>query len=276
MVKVGIIGGTGLDNPEIFQDRKEKFVETPFGKPSDALILGTIKGVDCVLLARHDRGHTIAPSNVNFRANIWALKQEGVDVVITTTACGSLREAIEPGHLVILDQGIDFTSGRQNSFYDGSPAGPKGVCHISMADPCDSSLREVLLDVTKTLGVPTHPKGTVVTINGPRFSTRAESHMFRGWGGDVINMTSFPELPLFAEAGLPMASLALATDYDCWRVQESGVNVTEVMEVLKHGSHTLTKVLLELVPRLAAADLTQSLAKAKANLQNAIILPKVM
>nr|KAF6314992.1 hypothetical protein mMyoMyo1_013422 [Myotis myotis] len=151
-VKIGIIGGTGLDDPEILEGRTEKYVDTPFGKPSDALILGKIKNVDCVLLARHGRQHTIMPSNVNHQANIWALKEEGCTHVIVTTACGSLREEIQPGDIVIIDQFIDRTTTRPQTFYDGSHSCARGVCHIPMAEPFCPKTREVSVDrVLKTL-----------------------------------------------------------------------------------------------------------------------------
>ncbi|KAI2552257.1 MTAP isoform 6 [Pan troglodytes] len=219
-VKIGIIGGTGLDDPEILEGRTEKYVDTPFGKPSDALILGKIKNVDCVLLARHGRQHTIMPSKVNYQANIWALKEEGCTHVIVTTACGSLREEIQPGDIVIIDQFIDRTTMRPQSFYDGSHSCARGVCHIPMAEPFCPKTREVLIETAKKLGLRCHSKGTMVTIEGPRFSSRAESFMFRTWGADVINMTTVPEVVLAKEAGICYASIAMATDYDCWKEHE--------------------------------------------------------
>eukprot|EP00124_Ichthyophonus_hoferi_P002837 Ihof_evm8s213 gene=Ihof_evmTU8s213 len=263
MVKIGIIGGTGLDNPDLFDDRTEKAVDTPFGKPSDSLIIGKIKGVECVLLARHDRNHTIHPSNVNFRANIWALKQEGVDLIIATTACGSLREHIVPGHFVILDQGIDRTTKRHSTFYDGTPNGPVGVCHIPMSEPFDSQLRQLLIDVAEHLKITIHTKGTIVAIEGPRFSTKAESHMFRLWGGDVINMSSFPEVALAAEAGIPYASIAMATDYDCWREEQEAVCVNMVMTTMKTNAENVSKMLVEAVGRIQEGEWANTVKMAK-------------
>ncbi|NXW09497.1 MTAP phosphorylase, partial [Fregetta grallaria] len=206
--KIGIIGGTGLDDPDILEGRTEKYVDTPYGKPSDALILGKIKNVDCVLLARHGRHHTIMPSNVNYRANIWALKEENCSHVLVTTACGSLREEIQPGDLVIIDQFIDRTTKRHCTLYDGQ----------------HSTLSGVLIETAKKLGLQCHSKGTVITIEGPRFSSRAESLMFRSWGADVINMTTVPEVILAKEAGMSYASIAMATDYDCWKEHEEAVS----------------------------------------------------
>ncbi|XP_042572220.1 S-methyl-5'-thioadenosine phosphorylase [Cyprinus carpio] len=223
-VKIGIIGGSGLDDPDILEGRTERYVVTPFGKPSDALILGKIKNVDCVLLARHGRQHTIMPTNVNYQANIWALKEEGCTHLLVTTACGSLREDIQPGDIVLIDQFIDRTTKRVQTFYDGQPTSHPGVCHIPMAEPFCNRTREVLMEVAQGLGVKCHTRGTMVTIEGPRFSSRAESLMFRQWGADVINMTTVPEVVLAKEAGLCYASIAMATDYDCWKEHEEAVS----------------------------------------------------
>ncbi|KAM8773245.1 S-methyl-5'-thioadenosine phosphorylase isoform 2-T2 [Acanthopagrus schlegelii] len=219
-IKIGIIGGSGLDDPDILEGRTERYVDTPYGKPSDALILGKIKNVECVLLARHGRQHTIMPSNVNFQANIWALREEGCTHLLATTACGSLREEIQPGDIVIIDQFIDRTTKRAQTLHDGQPTSPPGVCHIPMAEPFCNRTREVLVEVARTLGIKCHVRGTMLTIEGPRFSSRAESLMFRQWGADVINMTTVPEVILAKEAGLCYASIAMATDYDCWKEHE--------------------------------------------------------
>eukprot|EP01134_Creolimax_fragrantissima_P002988 CFRG2988T1 len=275
-VKIGIIGGTGLDNPDFIAERQEKFVDTPFGKPSDALIIGKIAGVDCVLLARHDRAHTIHPSNINFRANVWALKQEGCTHVVVSTACGSLRQEIAPGHLVILDQGIDRTTKRHSTFYDNSAPGIEGVCHVPMGDPFHPRLTGLLNAVAKDLDIKCHPKGTMVSIEGPRFSTRAESNMFRAWGGDVINMTTFPEVALVKEAGMLYASIAAATDYDCWHESEEDVNVLMVLQTMKKNAINLQKMFLELVPRIAAQDWSEDIINANAVLQGSILLPRAI
>ncbi|XP_022100261.1 S-methyl-5'-thioadenosine phosphorylase-like [Acanthaster planci] len=254
-IKVGIIGGTGLDDPDIVQDRKEKAVETPYGKPSDVLITGTIGGVDCILLARHGRGHTIRPSDVNYRANVCALKEEGCTHVVVTTACGSLQENIRPGQIVILDQFIDRTTKREQSFYDGSPTSPKGICHIPMHTPFCEKTRQVLIESVKQLGYNYHPTGTVVTIEGPRFSSRAESKLFRSWGGHVINMTTVPEVVLAAEMGLCYGAVALPTDYDSWRDEgNEHVSVEVVMKTFKQNAEKGKKILLEAIPRLANYD----------------------
>ncbi|KNC77455.1 S-methyl-5'-thioadenosine phosphorylase [Sphaeroforma arctica JP610] len=273
---VGIIGGTGLDDPDFLADREEKYVDTPFGKPSDALIIGKIGGVDCVLLARHDRAHTTYPSNINFRANVWALKQEGCTHVVVSTACGSLREEIAPGHLVVLDQGIDRTTKRASTFYDNSAEGIEGVCHVPMGDPFHPRLRQVVIDCMKDLDITHHTKGTMVSIEGPRFSTRAESLMFRAWGGDVINMTTFPEVALAKEAGIMYASVAAATDYDCWHESEEQVNVMMVLKTMKNNATNLQKLFLELVPRIGKMDWTDDITEARDTVQNAVMLPRAI
>ncbi|CAI8030476.1 S-methyl-5'-thioadenosine phosphorylase [Geodia barretti] len=222
-LKVGIIGGTGLDDPDILSERAEKHVNTPFGKPSDCLITGTIQGTPCVLLSRHGRRHGLSPTQVNYRANMYALKEEGCTHVIVTTACGSLQEHIHPGDIVIIDQFIDRTTKRPLTFYDGTPGGPVGVSHIPMADPFCNRTRSVLARAVESLGISFHRKGTVVTIEGPRFSTRAESCLFRSWGAELVNMTTVPEVCLAKELGMCYASIALPTDYDCWKGQPVNV-----------------------------------------------------
>uniref|UniRef100_A0A286Y2B8 S-methyl-5'-thioadenosine phosphorylase n=1 Tax=Cavia porcellus TaxID=10141 RepID=A0A286Y2B8_CAVPO len=230
-VKIGIIGATGLDDPETLEGRTEKYVDTPFGKPSDALILGKIKNVDCVLLARHGRQHTIMPSKVNYQANIWALKEEGCTHIIVTTACGSLREESQPGDIVIIDQFIDRTT--------SSHSCARGVCHIPVAEPFCPKTREVLIETSKKLGLRCHPKGTMITIEGPRFSSTAESLMFCTWGADVINKTTVPEVVLAKEAGICYASIAMATDYDCWKELEETVSVDRVLKTLKENANKI-------------------------------------
>ncbi|XP_009675317.1 S-methyl-5'-thioadenosine phosphorylase isoform X1 [Struthio camelus] len=271
---IGIIGGTGLDDPDILEGRTEKYVDTPYGKPSDALILGKIKNVDCVLLARHGRHHTIMPSNVNYRANIWALKQENCSHVLVTTACGSLREEIQPGDLVMIDQFIDRTTKRHYTLYDGQCSTLSGVCHIPMAEPFCTKTREVLTEIAKKLELQCHSKGTVITIEGPRFSSRAESLMFRSWGADVINMTTVPEVILAKEAGLSYASIAMATDYDCWKEHEEAVSVDKVLKTLKENANKATSILLTAIPQIASMEWTDTLHILKTTVQCSVMLPK--
>ncbi|KFM60537.1 S-methyl-5'-thioadenosine phosphorylase, partial [Stegodyphus mimosarum] len=253
-VKIGIIGGSGLDDPDVLSDRKEKTFVTPFGSPSDSLIEGKIKNVDCVLLARHGRKHTIMPSNVNYRANIFALKELGCTHILVTNACGSLREDIKPGHIIFPDQFIDRTTKRASTFYDGAELSPKGVCHIPMHTPFCPVTRKVLAETAKKLEFPHHESGTIVVIEGPRFSTRAESHLFQSWNCDIIGMTTVPEVVLANELGLCYAAIAMATDYDCWRCDESSVCVDEVMETMKQNAYKATQILLNAIPAIAEKD----------------------
>jgi len=245
MVKVGIIGGSGLDDPDILKDAKDLDVDTPYGKPSSKLKAGTIEGVDVVLLARHGREHTSPPTQVNFRANIQALKDAGCTHVLATTAVGSLREEIGRGDLVILDQFIDFTRHRKVSFHDEfEPHNPQ---HCAMADPFDEGLRGLLVAACEELNLKHHKDGTVVTIEGPRFSTRAESEMFRLWGADVINMSVAPECALANEAGLPYAAVAMSTDYDCWKTDEAPVTWDEIVEVFKANVEKVVGLLVKTI-----------------------------
>jgi len=233
MVKVGIIGGSGLDDPEILDNAEIMNVETPYGEPSSALSVGQIKGVDVVLIARHGEKHQFSPTQVNYRANIQALKNQGVTHVIATTACGSLKAEIDRGHFVIIDQFIDFTKHRKITFHDSFE---NGAVHTPMAEPFDSGLRQTLYAAAKELGYATHYGGTVITIEGPRFSTKAESKMFRLWGGDVINMSVATEAMLANEAGIPYAVVAMSTDYDCWKEDEEPVSWEEILEVFHQNA----------------------------------------
>jgi len=264
-LKVGIIGGTGLDNPDLLEDRKEKIVDTPFGSPSDVLILGRISGVDCVLLARHGRKHTLSPSAVNYRANIYALRAEGCTHILATTACGSLSDQYKPGDIVILDQFIDRTYRREQSFYDGTCAEFKGVCHIPMASPFCEHTRDVYIKSARELGISHHEKGTIVVVEGPRFSSRAESKMFQMWGGHVISMTPVPEAVLAAELGLCYASAALVTDFDCWKEDsEEHVSVEQVMAVVHNNSEKAIRLILLAIPELAKRQWGTIIEKKKA------------
>jgi 5'-methylthioadenosine phosphorylase len=248
MVKIGIIGGSGLDNPDILEDKKSIEVDTPFGKPTSDLLTGKIKGTDVILIARHGRKHTIPPTQVNFRANIHALKEHGCTHIIATTAVGSLREEIDRGHLVILDQFIDFTRLRKLSFYDEFE--PDNAKHTGMAQPFDNNLRDLLIKKCKELKLFCHEKGTVVTIEGPRFSTKAESHMFRQWGADVINMSIAPECILANEAGIPYAAVAMSTDYDCWKDDEEPVTWDAILEIFKANVEKVTDLIINTIPEV--------------------------
>ncbi len=247
MVKVGIIGGSGLDDPKIFQEANEVSIDTPYGKPSSNLTIGQIGGVEVVLLARHGKNHQYSPTDVNYRANIHALKEQGVTHIIATTACGSLKEEINRGHFVIVDQFIDFTRHRDITFFDSFEDGAK---HTPMSDPFDAGLREVLYETSKELGLISHNGGTVITIEGPRFSTKAESKMFRIWGADVINMSVAPEVILANEAGIPYAAIAMSTDYDCWKEDEQPVSWEQIMEVFDRNSDKVKQLLANVILKI--------------------------
>jgi len=242
--KIGIIGGSGLDDPDLLQDARDIEVETKFGKPSSPLKSGKIGGTEAVLLARHGRHHQYSPTQVNNRANIRALKEAGVTHILATTACGSLRQEIERGHLVVIDQFIDFTRFRKNTFFDSFDDCPH---HTAMAHPFDAELRKKLYDQAVALGLQVHPKGCVVTIEGPRFSTVAESKMFRLWGADVINMSTAPEAMLACEAEIPYAAVAMSTDYDCWKEDEAPVTWGEILAVFTKNSDNVKKLLLKVI-----------------------------
>jgi 5'-methylthioadenosine phosphorylase len=247
MVKVGIIGGSGLDDPDMLKATQEVCVDTPYGKPSSALLCGRLNGASIVMLSRHGRQHQFSPSQVNYRANIHALKSQGVTHILATTACGSLREEIGRGDFVILDQFIDLTRHRQTTFFDSFEEGAR---HTSMADPFDGELRKVLLDSAKELNLRVHGKGTVVTIEGPRFSSKAESRMYRLWGADVINMSIAPEAILANEIDLPYAAVAMSTDYDCWKEDEAPVTWEEIMAVFQKNAANVERLLLNTIPKI--------------------------
>ena len=247
MPVVGIIGGSGLDDPDIIKDATSVNVDTPYGKPSSTLTSGRIEGTETIILARHGKKHQYSPTQVNNRANIHALKEMGATHIIATTACGSLREEIERGHFVLVDQFIDFTRFRKNTFFDSFE---KGATHTSMAEPFDAKLRSILYQTSVALGYPTHNGGTVVTIEGPRFSTRAESHMFRAWGADIINMSIAPEAILANEAGIPYAAVAMSTDYDCWKEDEAPVSWEEILAVFNQNTDSVKKLLLHAIPKI--------------------------
>ena len=248
MTRIGIIGGSGLDNPKLLKEVEEVSMETPYGAPSSVLKQGKIAGRDVVILARHGIGHTIPPTQVNFRANVWALKEIGCTHVIVTTAVGSLREHIKPGDFVVLDQFIDFSRHRKNTFYETFE--PGSPIHVSTADPFSDELRNVLIASAHELNFESHSTGTVVTIEGPRFSTKAESHMFRAWGADVINMTIATEAALVREAELPYAAVAMSTDYDCWKEDEAPVEWEAVLKVFKDNADRVTDLLVKAVSKV--------------------------
>ncbi len=246
--KIGIIGGSGLENSTFFQLASEKNVETPYGHPSSNLRFGRIGENEVVMLARHGRHHTIPPSQVNNRANLWALKQAGCTHLIATTAVGSLQAHIKPGDLVMLDQFIDFTRHREITFFEAFEPGE--MKHTPMADPFNIQIRELLNNCAIKLEIPHHTHGTVITIEGPRFSTKAESKMFRLWGADVINMSTAPECILANELGIPYAAVAMSTDYDCWLETEEPVTWEGVISVFQKNVMKVTSLLQEAILKL--------------------------
>jgi 5'-methylthioadenosine phosphorylase len=247
MTKIGIIGGSGLDDPDMLMGAKEIVVETPYGEPSSALICGRLNDTEVVMVARHGRKHQYSPSQVNYRANIRALKDQEVTHILATTACGSLREEIGRGDFIILDQFIDMTRLRKSTFFDSFDEGAR---HTSMAEPFNSELRRVLYETAKELELKVHRSGTVVTIEGPRFSSKAESNMFRIWGADVINMSIAPEAILANEIEVPYAAVAMSTDYDCWKEDEAPVTWDEILEVFKKNASNVEKLLLNAISKI--------------------------
>ena len=245
MIKIGLIGGSGLEKLNIFDNSREVNIATEYGDPSSAFFSGTIGNCEVYILSRHGRDHTIPPTQVNNRANIAALKQLGCRYIFATTACGSLREEIGRGDMVIADQFIDVTRHRINTFYDKFEPGQ--LAHLSMADPFSEILRRKLMDGCIKKGIRFHPTGTIVTIEGPRFSTRAESRMFRLLGADVINMSVAPEASLAAEAGIPYAVVALSTDYDSWKNDEAPVTWEEVLKVFNDNVKHVTGLLVHVL-----------------------------
>lgn len=238
-----------MEDPKILKGSKEISESTKFGKPSSSLTTGKISNVDVVILARHGKKHSIMPSNVNCRANIMALKEQGCTHIIATSACGSLKEEIKPGHLVFCDQFIDRTTKRNSTFYDSDK-----VCHIPMAEPFCAKLRKILAETAAEMKLDHHKKGTVITIEGPRFSTKAESHLYRQWKADVINMSTVPEVVLAREAGICYAVVAMSTDYDVWKEHEQGVDIQMVLQIMKQNADNVKKLLIAAIPKINYED----------------------
>lgn len=242
---IGVIGGSGLYAMESLEDSQWLAVETPWGAPSDALLIGRVEGVKFVFLPRHGRGHPLPPDAINYRANVDALKRAGCTDLIAVSAVGSLREELAPGAFVLVDQYIDRTVGRANSFF-----GPGLAAHVSLADPVCPRLSALAADAGEAAGATVARGGCYVAIEGPCFSTRAESRMFRQYGGDVIGMTGMPEARLAREAELPYASICMVTDYDCWRDDCAPVEVAEILARLHANADAARRLLVELARRL--------------------------
>jgi 5'-methylthioadenosine phosphorylase len=243
--KLAVIGGSGVYEMEALTDVAEQRINTPYGDPSDAIVIGTLAGRRVAFLPRHGRGHRLTPTEVPYRANIWALKSLGVERIISISACGSMKEEYEPRHLVLPDQIYDNTKSRKLSFF-----GDGLVAHISVAEPFCQDLRKVLYEASVDAGGTVHMGGTFITIEGPRFSTRGESDIYRSWGVDIIGMTAVPEAQLAREAEICYATMAHVTDYDVWHEEEEAVNVEMLIANLMANADLSKRIIAGLVPLL--------------------------
>ncbi len=259
---LGVIGGSGLYELEGLEDVRWVKVDTPFGSPSDELMVGRLAGKTLVFLPRHGRGHRISPSELNARANIFALKTLGVSRIVSVSAVGSMREEIRPGDIVVCDQFFDRTRGRPSTFFQGGI-----VAHVHFADPVCPDLSRLLYEAGLEVGASMHWGGTYLVMEGPQFSTRAESRIYRQWGVDVIGMTNLPEARLAREAEICYATLALATDYDCWHETEEDVSIEAVLAVIRRNVSTARSILRRVVDKV---DSRRTCACARA-LENAIV-----
>jgi len=259
--KIGIIGGSGLSKMGVIKDIEEIEVNTPFGKPSDKITLGKIEGIDVAFIPRHGKCHAIPPHKVNYRANIFALKECGVEYLISTAVVGSLKKELKPLDFVIADQLIDRTAKRISTFFEDGI-----VAHVGFADPFCPILSKIAFEKTKEEGVTTH-QGTYICMEGPQFSTRAESNLYRSWNVDVIGMTLATEAKLAREAEMCLCGILTVTDYDCWYDGEEDVSVTSVVEVLKKNDERMASVIKRIVPEIKY----KRSCECKNALQNAII-----
>ncbi|MCJ7737550.1 MAG: S-methyl-5'-thioadenosine phosphorylase [Anaerolineae bacterium] len=248
-IRIGVIGGSGLYDIDGLSETQELNVSTPFGMPSDSIVVGTLEGVRVAFLARHGRGHRITPTEVNARANIFALKTMGVEQIVAVSACGSLRNHIRPGDVVVPDQLFDFTKNRESSFF-----GRGLVAHIGVANPFCARLSSIVASSVREAGGTVHDTGCYITIEGPRFSTKAESRAYQSWGMDLIGMTTAPEAFLAREAEICYAVMAHVTDYDVWHETEAPVSVSAVLETLGNNTQLAQDALRILVCDLAASD----------------------
>jgi len=245
---LGIVGGSGLYEMIGLDDVREVRISTPFGDPSDAYVTGILRGRRVAFLPRHGKGHRLSPSELNFRANIHGFKALGADAIVSISAVGSLREHIRPGTVVVPDQFIDRTRGRISTYF-----GDGIVAHVSFADPFCAPLSRLLAISAREAGAEVHEGGTYVCMEGPQFSTRAESHLYRSWGGDIIGMTNLQEAKLAREAELCFATLAMATDFDCWRSPEADVEITDVLAVLRANAEVAKRTVALVAERLEGA-----------------------
>jgi len=245
-IRIGVIGGSGLYHMEDLEDHRVVSLDTPFGKPSDDYHLGLLRGQGVAFLPRHGRGHRLMPTELPFQANIHGFRQLGVEHLISVSAVGSMKEEIVPGHLVLPDQFIDLTKGRPSTFFGGGIVG-----HIPFDKPTCATLSDALAQAGEKAGATMHRRGTYVCIEGPQFSTRAESLLYRSWGVDVIGMTNMPEARLAREAEICYATLALATDYDCWHVEEE-VSVEQILKIISRNVRTAQDIIRRTVDQLPA------------------------
>jgi len=245
-LKIGIIGGSGLENPDLILNSSRQSLNTPYGNPSSDLVCGSISSIPVVFISRHGLDHSINPTEVNNRANIWSLKEEKCTHILAVTACGSLRKKIEPGHFVFPDQFIDHTSKRKNTFFENG-----NVHHVSMGSPFNKLLRNCLSQSCDTLGFKHHNGGTVITIEGPRFSTKAESNLFRNWGCDIINMSTVPEIILAREMDMDYQSIAMSTDYDCWHEHEEEVTMEMIYKVMSENVKKVIQLIKNVIPMIS-------------------------
>ena len=246
---IGIIGGTGLYQLEGFEDAQWVAVQSPFGTPSDELLIGELGEYRVAFLPRHGRGHRVSPSEVNYRANIDALKRAGADRILAFSAVGSLKEELAPGMFVLVDQYIDRTSGRESSFF-----GEGFVAHVSMADPVCSTMNDAVEEAANSLGINYVRGGTYLAMNGPQFSTRAESNLYRSWDADIIGMTNMPEAKLAREAEMAYTTVAMVTDYDCWHEEHEDVSASLVLEVLRSNTDGARALIKAAVPIIGALE----------------------
>ena len=260
--EIGIIGGSGLYNMPGFTNMHEEQISTPFGEPSDWLTLGELGGRKVAFLARHGRGHHILPSDINFRANIYAMKQIGVTAILSVSAVGSLKEEHKPGNFVVPDQFIDRTYARRSTFF-----GPDVVAHVSMADPLCPEVGDAMMAACSSNDVQASRGGTYVCMEGPQFSTRAESNLYRSWGADVIGMTNLQEAKLAREAEICYGTLAMVTDYDCWHAGHDSVTIEQIVAVMTQNNAAALRVLDAAVAALPA----KRKCKCQSALQNAIL-----
>lgn len=244
-IKLGALGGSGLYSMEDLEVLEKVSIHTPFGEPSDRLVVGNLLGTPLVFLPRHGVGHRISPSDINYRANIFAFKKMGVERIVSISAVGSMKEEIVPGHIVVPDQFIDLTRQRNSSFFSEGIVG-----HVSLADPVCPEMHAKVIKAAEAAGATVHAGGTYLCMEGPQFSTRAESDLYRKWGVDVIGMTNVTEAKLAREAGICYVTIALATDYDCWRREEEAVTLEAVLEIMHKNVELAQSILKEFVGEL--------------------------